>query len=272
MLLLVTLGFELPLEFVGLGWLLLGIALYEIGLAKRLKDFAMQGYFAGGAGVLMLLAKNVIDTRLHSDWHGWVPQLCGAIVLYALAVSVSYPRRDLKREDSAVRDLAALTGTILTAAFLANTLPDSLTAAGWAALGLALLAIGTRVENTGLRLQSYALAVLTFGRTWAVNFDLDGVIRRSPVEDPHHRRRRRQFLRGGTACAPCATRSGSPRALLIRMASGGAARSAAPPRGIRATADRRMGHPGIGLAFRRVPPAGARRCVSPVSSCCWCAF
>ena len=204
-LLLVTLGFELPVEFVGLGWLFLGIALYEIGLAKRLKDFAMQGYFAGGAGVLMLLAKNVIDTRLHSDWHGWVPQICGAIVLYALAVSVSYPRRDLKRADSAVRDLAALTGTILTAAFLANTLPDSLTAAGWAALGLVLLAIGTRVENTGLRLQSYALAVLTFGRTWAVNFDLDGVIRRSPVEDTHHRRRRRQFLRGGTACAPCAT-------------------------------------------------------------------
>ena len=176
MLLLVTLGFELPLEFVGLGWLLLGIALYEIGLAKRLKDFAMQSYFAGGAGVLMLLAKNVIDTRLHSDWHGWVPQLCGAVVLYAMAASLSYPSRDRKGADSVVRDLAALMGTILTAAFLANTLPDSLTAAGWAALGLALLAIGTRVGNTGLRLQSYALAVLTFGRTWAVNFDLDGVI------------------------------------------------------------------------------------------------
>jgi hypothetical protein len=38
-----------------------------------------------------------------------------------------------------------------------------------------VLAIGTRVENTGLRLQSYALAVLTFGRTLLVNFDLDGV-------------------------------------------------------------------------------------------------
>jgi hypothetical protein len=173
-LLLITLGFELPLEFVGLGWLLFAVLLYEVGLAKRLRDFSIQSYCAGGAGILMLLWKNVVDTRLHTDWHGWLPQIAGAAVLYALAVRVSYPSRDREGAVSEVRDMASLFGTVLLATFLLNTLPDSLTVVGWAALGLVLLVIGARLGNTGLRLQSYALAVVTFGRTWVVNFDLDG--------------------------------------------------------------------------------------------------
>jgi hypothetical protein len=173
-LLLVTLGFELPLEFVGLGWLFLGIALYEIGLARRLRDFAIQGYCAGGAAILMLMQKNVIDTGRHTDWHGWAPQICAAAVLYVVAVRVSYPGRD--REEAVIwgSNIASLMATLLTAAFLFNTLPDSLTVVGWAALGLILLVIGVRLGDTGLRLQSYALAVLTFGRTLAINFDLGG--------------------------------------------------------------------------------------------------
>jgi uncharacterized membrane protein len=174
LLLLVTLGFELPLEFVGLGWLLLAVALYAFGMAKRLREFAIQSYCAGGAAILMLLYKNVIDTSRHTDWHGWLPQLCGAVVLYALAIRVSHPSRDREGAVSVVRDLTSLMGTLLLATFLFNTLPDSLTVVGWAALGLVLLAIGARLGYTGLRLQSYALAVVTFGRTWAVNFDLDG--------------------------------------------------------------------------------------------------
>ena len=174
-LLLVTLGFELPLEFVGLGWLFLGMALYEIGATKRLRDFAIQGYFAVGAAILMLLSKNVIDTRLHTDWHGWAPQLLSAVVLYALAVRMEFGGGNWSQIEREVpRDLAALIGTLLMATFLANTLPDSLTVVGWAALGLALLAIGTRLGRTGLRWQSYALAVVAFGRTWFVNFGLDG--------------------------------------------------------------------------------------------------
>ena len=173
-LLLITLGFELRLEFVGLAWLFLGIALYEIGLLKRLKDFAIQSYCAGGAGLLMLLCKNIIDTSRHTDWHGWLPQICGAIVLYALAIRVSHPSRDREGADSTVRDITSLMGTVLLATFLFNTLPDSLTVLGWAALGLILLVIGTRLGHAGLRLQSYALAVVTFGWTWAVNFGLGG--------------------------------------------------------------------------------------------------
>jgi uncharacterized membrane protein len=173
-LLLVTLGLELRLEFVGLGWLFLGMALYEVGLAKRLKDFAIQSYCAGGAGLLMLLCKNVIDTTRHTGWPGWMPQICGSVVLYALAIRVSYPSRDREEAVSTVVNLTSLMGTVLLATFLFNTLPDSLTVVGWAALGLILLVLGARLGHIGLRMQSYALAVVTFGWTWAVNFGLDG--------------------------------------------------------------------------------------------------
>jgi uncharacterized membrane protein len=173
-LLLITLGFELRFEFVGLGWLFLGIAIYEIGLAKRLRDFAIQSYCVGGAGLLMLLCKNIIDTGRHTDWHGWLPQIAGAAVLYALAVRVSYPSRDREEAVSTVVDMTSLMGTLLLATFLFNTLPDSLTVLGWAALGLVLLVLGVRLGHTGLRMQSYALALVTFGRTWFVNFGLDG--------------------------------------------------------------------------------------------------
>jgi uncharacterized membrane protein len=68
--------------------------------------------------------------------------------------------------------MASLAGTVLTGAFLANTLPESLVAVGWAVLGLALLAIGTRLGYTALRVQSYILAAIVFARTWAVNLNL----------------------------------------------------------------------------------------------------
>ncbi len=85
-LLMLVLGFELPFEFVGLGWLVLALGLYELGVRKRLEDFALQSYWVGGVSLVMLVTKNVLNTGIHTDWHGWMPQLCAAILLYGAAV------------------------------------------------------------------------------------------------------------------------------------------------------------------------------------------
>jgi uncharacterized membrane protein len=166
-----------PAEFAGFSWLTLAVILCEFGLAARRREFVVQGYLAGAASLVMLLAKNVVLTGLHTDWHGWLPQLASAVALYALAV-----RAEAYGAGSwSPRDLASLAAAVLTGAFLANTLPVSLVAVGWAALGLALLGIGTRRGYAALRAQSYILGLIVFVRTWAVNLNLTDRVAGLPV-------------------------------------------------------------------------------------------
>jgi uncharacterized membrane protein len=120
------------------------------------------------------LIRNVELTELHSDWHGWLPQLCATVVLYLIAARTRLLVQFLY-------GASALMGTVMAAAFLANTLPDAARAIGWAALGLALLVIGTRFESFPLRVQSYILAVITFTRACGFNLDAQGQVAGLPV-------------------------------------------------------------------------------------------
>lgn len=172
-LLMLVLGFELPFEFVGLGWLVLALGLYELAARKRLEDFALQSYWVGGVSLVMLVAKNVLDTGIHTDWRGWMPQLCAAILLYGAAV-----RFRLRGELDSAAHIASVIGAILMAAFLRNTLPSSLTAIGWALLSLTLLVAGDRLRERGLRVQGCILAVVTFFRAWSTNLQLEDTFSR----------------------------------------------------------------------------------------------
>jgi hypothetical protein len=169
--------------FVGLAWLLFAVALYEFSLVARLQQFAVQACLAGLASLLMLVAQNVVATGLHTDWHGWLPQLAAAAVLYGIAARSRMLRGRHWSEtgQEVLSDLPALLGTVLAAAFLANTLSDAARAIGWAVLWLVLLAIGTRLGNFALRMQSYALAVIAFGRAWSFNLSVEGQVAGLPV-------------------------------------------------------------------------------------------
>jgi hypothetical protein len=169
--------------FVGLAWLLLAVALYEFSLVARLQQFAVQAYLAGLASLLMLVAQNAVAAGLHTDWHGWLPQLAAAAVLYGIAARsrILRGRHWSETGQEVLSDLPALIGTVLATAFLANTLPNAARAIGWAVLGLVLLVIGTRLGNFALRMQSYALAVIAFGRAWSFNLSVDGQVAGLPV-------------------------------------------------------------------------------------------
>ena len=169
--------------FVGLAWLLLAVALYEFSLVARLQQFAVQACLAGLASLLMLVAQNVVATGLHTGWHGWLPQLAAAAVLYGIAARsrILRGRHWSETGQEVLSDLPALIGTVLAAAFLANTLPNAARAIGWAVLGLVLLVIGTRLGNFALRMQSYALAVIAFGWAWSFNLSVEGQVAGLPL-------------------------------------------------------------------------------------------
>jgi hypothetical protein len=182
-LLTLVLGFELPPAYIGLAWLLLAVVLFEFGGARHLRDFTIQSYWVGLVSLFALLMKNVAGTELHTDWHGWLPQLCATAVLYGVAARTRFLRGRHWSETGRelLCGLSALMGTVMAAALLANTLPDAARAIGWAALGLALLAIGTRLGTFLLRMQSYLLAVITFSRAWGYNLGVQGQAAGLPV-------------------------------------------------------------------------------------------
>jgi uncharacterized membrane protein len=61
-------------------------------------------------------------------------------------------------------------GAILIVCLARFELGRTMTVAGWAIFGVALLYFGHRLQKPDLRLQSYALALLTFVRCWVTNF------------------------------------------------------------------------------------------------------
>ncbi len=87
-LLTLVLGFEMPPAYLGIAWLLLAVVLLEFGGARHHRDFTLQSYCVGFLGLLALLMKNVGETALHTDWHGWLPQVCAAILLYAVTIRI----------------------------------------------------------------------------------------------------------------------------------------------------------------------------------------
>jgi hypothetical protein len=175
-LMMLVLGFELRTEFVGLSWLVLALALSELGVRKGFKDFVVQGYWAGATSLVVLLEFNVLEPGVHTDWRGWAPQICGALILYGAAVRLAARPQgmELDRVRFVLFQITSFVATALMAAFLRNTLPAPLTAFSWAMLGLLLLLAGRLLGGVDLRLQSLMLAVAAAIRVWSSGLFLEG--------------------------------------------------------------------------------------------------
>ena len=161
-LLMLVLAFELPFGFVALAWLMLAVALYELGVRTGRSDFTSQGFWAGAASLCLFLGRNVLAANRPADWHEWAPQLCGGILFYALAVRPNLPDR--------ARGLASASGTVLVAAFLSSILRSSLMTVAWGAEGVALLLAGFPLRERWLRLSGLGLLLTCVGKLFL--FDL----------------------------------------------------------------------------------------------------
>ncbi len=155
-LLMLVLGFDLPFEFVALAWLILALALYEIGVRMQLRDFILEGYWVGIASLVLFLGRNVLAAGRPTNWHEWAPQLCGGILLYAVALRPPLPAR--------ARDIASLSGTVLVAAFLRSILQSSVMTVAWGAQGVVLLLTGFPLRQRCLRLSGLGLLLICVGK------------------------------------------------------------------------------------------------------------
>ena len=57
-LLALVVGYETPHTYVGPGWLILALALFEVGVGTRLREFRTHAYAIGAAGLLAMAGLN----------------------------------------------------------------------------------------------------------------------------------------------------------------------------------------------------------------------
>jgi hypothetical protein len=160
-----------PLENLGLAWLLLGAALFEVALLVRLDDLRWQGYTLGFAAAGCLAAINGFGAGLPGPDGQWQRLAVAAGVYFALAVQTArwWPASvESASERAGVRSFSATAGAAAAAAAIWFALPSPLIALGWGALALALFEAGAL--GPSFRSCSAVLAGMTFARLFFANF------------------------------------------------------------------------------------------------------
>lgn len=182
-LLALILGFEMPRQYLGLGWVVLALPLFELGLRKRLEEFRWQSYGLAVLGFGTLLIVNGLNPVSPVARSSWISLGAGALLAYAGATRLF--RLSLGRlpdwEQRGVRQLSSWAGTISLTALLWHVLPRDYLGLGWLVLALALLELGIRERPEELRLQAYVVAALSFCKLLLVSvFGAGGDPVRSP--------------------------------------------------------------------------------------------
>jgi hypothetical protein len=169
-LLALVIDVEITARYHGLAWMVLGIALFELGLAMRASDLRMQGY---GTGILGLLALLLPPFLGETDFSALSLGI-SALLTWSIALEAYRLHQPIitDAERNLVRRLATAAGSALVATLLWRELPISLVAFGWSLLAAALMAVGARWDERDLRFESGAIALLAFVRCWQVNFDI----------------------------------------------------------------------------------------------------
>ena len=157
----------LPAPMVALAWAGLALVLAEFGTAAGIPFLRAEAYAMNLAACGRLFVANFTGTGMT----GFVSH---RVLTVAPVIGLEYYLRSRVRclskwDDQAGRGLLYL-GAILAAVLLRFELGRVLVVDGWAVLGALLLWLGVRYGNRDLRLQSYALALVSFWRAWSTNF------------------------------------------------------------------------------------------------------
>ncbi len=170
---LIVILLECPINYRGLGCLILGAALFEAGLRAAARDLRTQGYAAGALGALILLGVRVFGWPGASADGRQVALAVAVVINYLLALQMLLTQQGLlaDRERQAVRDCALGAGNAFAALLLWYLLPAPILAVGWMLLALVLIEVSLRrLPLTVLRLSGYGAAALAYGRLLFANF------------------------------------------------------------------------------------------------------
>jgi hypothetical protein len=137
-----ALGYETPLQYVGVGWMTFALLLFEFGFIRRKPEFLYQSYVVGalGTGAATLFDIFIGD----ATWHlPWLPLAIGMGIHYAITMHAE--RGDAQRLSESERNVLPWVTSTSAATFLAAIvwkLARSL-------LGCRLAAVGNVVLRAG---------------------------------------------------------------------------------------------------------------------------
>lgn len=169
----------LPAPLAALAWGGLALVLLEAGFGWGVAWLRWQGHAMALCAFGWVFVANF---PIFSETAGISHRLLTVIPLIGLAWH-GWRRTppDLHRIDATMRHAYSWAGVILLAALLRFELGRMLVVLGWAAMMVGLLYVGTRRQIRDFQLQAYVLAVLTFARGWATNFNSDETLLGMPV-------------------------------------------------------------------------------------------
>jgi uncharacterized membrane protein len=169
-LVVLVLGFETPARYVGIAWLVFTLALFELGVRRRARDFKLQAYAVGTLAIGACLIVDVFDAfRVAAPI--WPPLALAAVVSYGfvgrvLLLSDGWP---IELERRALRYAGSFVANVLVSALLWYVLPREYVGPVWLALALALFEIGHRYRLEDFRYAAYLLTIVALGALGLVN-------------------------------------------------------------------------------------------------------
>lgn len=156
-----------PGDYLGLAWLILGAALFELGSGNLPGQFRVLSYFVSALGFLRLFVLDVVLAH-----KGGAPAEAISLAIAALLSAAMCTRvfRAADPERECYRDLncAASALFLLTLAWL--KLPSATVALAWAVVSLIVIELGFRFELERFRIIGNAAAAAVFGRLFLANF------------------------------------------------------------------------------------------------------
>lgn len=167
--------YELQPLNVALGWVLLGLILFEVGIALERTELRFQAYAAFAAGFLRVFFVNLnavpapgeLSPRIYST----LP--LALIFLYAYWRLDAVPRdhaRFARDRGMAAAALVCYFGVIIIAALVRFELAAEWVAAGWAAMSLALVTIAWRSRRRLFLDQALLMSLAVLFRALFFNF------------------------------------------------------------------------------------------------------
>jgi hypothetical protein len=169
---------ELDSSLVGLAWIFLGLALFEVGAGWPRPVLRGQAYVLFGLAFAALLGINLYGLHSSSTGLAGAGLLPRAVTVGVSAAAYYYLYGRLRGDrpgfgrmsiEPLLGDLFSIAGSALVAILAWKELDSGLVALTWIAAGLVLFEAGARWPRPLLRYQGYVLFGLAFASLMAIN-------------------------------------------------------------------------------------------------------
>ncbi|MGO9097458.1 MAG: DUF2339 domain-containing protein [Bryobacteraceae bacterium] len=159
----------LPQAQLGAGWLVLALALFQVGFWLRLPEFRWQAYSTAVASWTTLVAVNLLGQGVTEGQTAWKWLALAAAVQFLIGAQLVLIRRLPESEQRSVRYGASWVGTLLLAGFIWRWAPPQWLGIGWLALAFVLFQVGFWARLPEFRWQAYTVGGVSWYTLVAVN-------------------------------------------------------------------------------------------------------